>query len=150
MFKKYEILILCQFFSCQSAKEDEWARNVTFSRRVISCPDSWEGYIQTELPEWTSVHLAIPAKQVASLPSISYSGYQVFTYSKKLLKQSTYYVFMYSYTRFCVHKIMVSLWWINFATDQILHCKYLQFFIVSSFHCSFVVRFTFNTISSPR
>ena len=32
---------------------------------------------------------------------------------------------------------------------NIVHCKYLQFLIVSSFHCSFVVWFTFNTIYSP-
>ena len=31
-----------------------------------------------------------------------------------------------------------------------LHCKYIQFFIVSTFHCNLVVRFTLIALSSPR
>ena len=118
------------FFSCQTAKENGCRKNVTIFRWVISDLNSRQWYVQTELPEWTSVHLAIPAKQVASLPSISYSGYC--TCSNKLLKQSTIFSCTYSYTRFCVHTFIVSLWWINLAKDQILKSFFLFLYNMTS------------------
>ena len=32
---------------------------------------------------------------------------------------------------------------------DVLHCKYLQFLIVSTFHCNLAVRFTLIALSSP-
>ena len=37
----------------------------------------------------------------------------------------------------------------NDKADDI-HCKYIQFFIVSAFHCNLVVGFTLIALSSPR
>ena len=38
---------------------------------------------------------------------------------------------------------------LTFRKVFVLHCKYVQFLIVSTFHCNLVVRFTLIALSSP-
>ena len=49
----------------------------------------------------------------------------------------------------CQKEICLVKWWAIWCfwccQSLVMHCKYLQFLIVSSFHCNFVVRFTLIT-----
>ena len=40
-------------------------------------------------------------------------------------------------------------WTFSFCFKCTVHCKYVQFFIVSTFHCNLAVRFTLIASSSP-
>ena len=50
-----------------------------------------------------------------------------------------------------IGQLRASFWlvWAGFEILCVTHCKYIQFFIVSTFHCILAVRFTFFAIYSP-
>ena len=74
---------------------------------------------------------------------------RVFKFCRSLVTRFFIKLWLYLYFVNGVHNSRPGIRTLAVSLDQ-LHCKYIQFFIASTFHCNLVVRFTIIALSSPR
>ena len=57
-------------------------------------------------------------------------------------------IFIQHFNRFFVCLLSIFFTCVQ-SMNSVLHCKYIQFLIVSTFHCNLTVQFTFFAVYSP-